>query len=143
MNYKDMDIKRSYISCGEDGIADALIIPALKCTNHYCRSVGYFSSGVFETIMDGIPTFVRNGGDIKMIASPKLNDEDIDAINLGYEEKVKKTVLMTKWKNLIRYGMARISLLKYMNTKSQHESICFRLWNAGVIYESKVTQGLN
>ena len=68
MNYKDMDIKRSYISCGEDGIADALIIPALKCTNHYCRSVGYFSSGVFETIMDGIPTFVRNGGDIKMIA---------------------------------------------------------------------------
>ena len=87
MNYKDMDIKRSYISCGEDGIADALIIPALKCTNHYCRSVGYFSSGVFETIMDGIPTFVRNGGDIKMIASPKLNDEDIDAINLGYEEK--------------------------------------------------------
>ncbi len=87
MNYKDMDIKRSYISCGEDGIADALIVPALKCTNHYCRSVGYFSSGVFDTIMDGIPTFVRNGGDIKMIASPKLNDEDIEAINLGYEEK--------------------------------------------------------
>lgn len=87
MNYKDMDIKRSYISCGEDGIADALIVPALKCTNHYYRSVGYFSSGVFDTIMDGIPTFVRNGGDIKMIASPKLNDEDIDAINLGYEER--------------------------------------------------------
>lgn len=87
MNYKDMDIKRSYISCGEDGIADALIVPALKCTNYYCRSVGYFSSGVFDTIMDGIPTFVRNGGVIKMIASPKLNDEDIEAINLGYEEK--------------------------------------------------------
>lgn len=87
MNYKEMDIKRSYISCGEDGIADALIIPALKCTMHYCRSVGYFSSGVFDTIMDGIPTFVRNGGDIRMIASPKLNNEDIDAINLGYEER--------------------------------------------------------
>lgn len=87
MNYKEMDIKRSYISCGEDGIADALIVPALKCTMHYCRSVGYFSSGVFDTIMDGIPTFVRNGGDIRMIASPKLNNEDIDAINLGYEER--------------------------------------------------------
>lgn len=87
MNYKDMDIKRSYISCGEDGIADALIVPALRCTAHYYRSVGYFSSGVFDTIMDGIPTFVRNGGDIKMIASPKLNNEDIEAINLGYEEK--------------------------------------------------------
>ena len=87
MNYKEMEIKRSYISCGEDGIADALIVPALKCTMHYCRSVGYFSSGVFEAIMDGIPTFVRNGGNIRMIASPKLNNEDIDAINLGYEER--------------------------------------------------------
>lgn len=87
MNYREMEIKRSYISCGEEGIADALIIPALKCTMHYCRSVGYFSSGVFDTIMDGIPTFVRNGGDIRMIASPKLNNEDIDAINLGYEER--------------------------------------------------------
>ncbi len=87
MNYKEMEIKRSYISCGEGGITDALIVPALKCTMHYCRSVGYFSSGVFETIMDGVPTFVRNGGDIRMIASPKLNSEDIDAINLGYEER--------------------------------------------------------
>lgn len=87
MNYKEMEIKRSYISYGADGIADALIVPALKCTMHYCRSVGYFSSGVFETIMDGVPTFVRNGGDIRMIASPKLNSEDIDAINLGYEER--------------------------------------------------------
>ena len=86
MNYKEMEIKRSYISCGEDGIADALIVPALKCTMHYCRSVGYFSSGVFETIMDGVPTFVRNGGDIRMIASSKLNSEDIDAINLGFDE---------------------------------------------------------
>lgn len=87
MNYQEMDIKRSYISCGEDGIADALIVPALKCTEHYCRSVGYFSSGVFDTIMDGIPIFVRNGGDIKLIASPKLSDEDVEAINLGYKEK--------------------------------------------------------
>lgn len=87
MNYQKMDIKRSYISCGEDGIANSLIVPALKCTEHYCRSVGYFSSGVFDTIMDGIPTFVRNGGDIRLIVSPRLKDEDIEAINLGYEEK--------------------------------------------------------
>lgn len=87
MNYKEMDIKRSYISCGEDGIADALIVPALKCTRNYCRSVGYFSSGVFDTIMDGIPAFVRNDGKIKMIASPKLSNDDIEAINMGYEER--------------------------------------------------------
>ncbi len=89
MNYRDLDIKRSYVSCDENGIANALIVPALKITRLYRRSVGYFSSGVFEAIMDGIPTFVRNEGKIQLIASPKLSDSDIDAINLGYEEKDK------------------------------------------------------
>ena len=87
MNYKDLEIKRSYISCGEDNIAKSLIIPALSCTKEYCRSVGYFSSSVFETIVDGIVSFVRNDGKIKLVASPRLSEEDIEAINMGYEER--------------------------------------------------------
>ncbi len=85
MSYRDMEINISYVSCTEEGIAKALIVPALKCTKLYKRSVGYFSSGVIETIIDGIPSFARNGGKIKLIASPFLSCEDIDAINLGYE----------------------------------------------------------
>lgn len=90
MNYKDLNIKVSYISCGDEGIANSLIVPALKCTKLYKRSVGYFSSGVIETIIDGIPAFVRNGGKIMLIASPKLTEADVEAISLGYEERERR-----------------------------------------------------
>ena len=90
MNYRDLNLKVSYVSCEDEGIANALIIPALRCTRLYKRSVGYFSSGVLDTIMSGISAFVRNGGHIKLIASPKLTDADIDAINLGYEGREKR-----------------------------------------------------
>lgn len=87
MSYKDIEIKRSYISYGNNNIANSLIKPALYHTKHYKRSVGFFSSNVFETILDGVIALVRNKGDIKLITSPKLSEKDIDAISLGYEQK--------------------------------------------------------
>ena len=87
MNFRDLEIKRSYISYGNDNIADSLVKPALALTKHYRRSVGFFSSSVFETIFDGVITLVRNKGDIRLITSPKLSENDIEAIALGYEQK--------------------------------------------------------
>lgn len=89
MNYKQMEISHSYISRGDNNIADSFLNPVLKCTKEYKRSVGFFSSSVFETIMDGIVVLARNGGKIKLIASPKLSESDIEAISLGYEQRKK------------------------------------------------------
>lgn len=87
MSLKDLDIKLSYISCGEENIAKSFLVPALKHTKRYRRSVGFFSSGVFGPIIDGIVALSRNGGKIELIASPRLNEEDINAINLGYQKR--------------------------------------------------------
>lgn len=87
MSLKDLDIKLSYISCGEENIAKSFLVPALKHTKRYRRSVGFFSSGVFGPIIDGIVALSRNGGKIELIASPQLSDEDINAINLGYKKR--------------------------------------------------------
>lgn len=87
MSFKDLDIQRSYKSCGDNAIADNFLIPTLKSTKTYKRSVGFFSSGVFSTVMDGIVGLVRNKGNIQLIASPMLSEEDINAINLGYEQR--------------------------------------------------------
>lgn len=87
MDYKHMSIEHSYISKGDNNIADSFLNPVLKCTKEYKRSVGFFSSGVFDTVMDGIIALARNNGRIKLIASPQLSEEDIEAINLGYEQK--------------------------------------------------------
>lgn len=89
MGLKDLDIKRSYISYGDDNIPKAFLVPALRCAKSYQRSVGFFSSSVFLPIMDGIVSMFRNGGKIQLIVSPQLSEEDIQAINLGYEKRDK------------------------------------------------------
>jgi len=89
MSFKDLDIKLSYISCGEENIAKSFLVPALKQTKRYRRSVGFFSSGVFGPIIDGIVALSRNGGTIELVASPKLNEDDIRAINLGYQHRAQ------------------------------------------------------
>ena len=90
MSYRDLKIEHSYISRGNNNIADSFLNPVLKCTKEYKRSVGFFSSGVLETITDGALSLARNGGSIKLIASPQLSEEDVEAINLGYEQKNQK-----------------------------------------------------
>lgn len=87
MNFKDMNIKRSYISCGKENIANSFLVPALKCTKTYKRSVGFFSSGVLEPIIDGVVSLARNKGTIQLIASPKLSEQDIEAISIGYDKR--------------------------------------------------------
>lgn len=85
ISYREMDIVQSYKSYGNNNIVDAFLNPILKCTKEYKRSVGFFSSGVLDTILDGIVTLARNGGTIRLVASPKLSEEDIKAIEEGYK----------------------------------------------------------
>lgn len=87
MSFKDLDIKLSYISCGEENIAKSFLIPILKQAKSYKRSVGFFSSGVFAPIIDGIVALARNAGKIELIASPQLSKDDIKAISLGYQKR--------------------------------------------------------
>lgn len=89
MRLKDLDIKRSYISYGDDNIVKSFLIPAMRCAKTYQRSVGFFSSSVFIPIMDGIVSMYRNGGKIQLIASPHLSEEDVQAIKIGYEKRDK------------------------------------------------------
>ena len=87
MGFRDLDIKKSYISCGEENIAKSFLVPTLKQARLYQRSVGFFSSSVFEPIIDGIVALARNDGRIQLIASPQLSEEDVNAINLGYQKR--------------------------------------------------------
>ena len=87
MDYKDLQIKKSYINQGSDNFVDCLLNPALKLAKSYRRSVGFFSSSVFKLIINSLPSFIRNGGKISLIVSPTLSEEDIAAIQLGYLRK--------------------------------------------------------
>ena len=114
MSYKDLDIKLSYISCGEDNIAESFLVPALKHTKLYRRSVGFFSSGVFGAIIDGIVVLSRNNGKIQLIASPRLQEDDIIAINLGYQKRdeiIKSAFSRDFLKEMEQFDDTRLQLL--------------------------------
>lgn len=96
MSLRDLPLRLSYKSKGRDNLLDNFLIPGLKESVVYKRSVGFFSSSVFEILDAGLTKFIENGGSIQIICSPKLSEKDIDAIKLGYELKnaaIKRAVI--------------------------------------------------
>ena len=87
MNFRDLEIRNSYINQGPNGLVEAFLNPTLRFTKEYKRSVGFFSSDGLIPLMDGLTVLARNKGRIKLIASPRLNEEDIEAIRQGYERR--------------------------------------------------------
>lgn len=86
MNYRDIPLKISYISSGDEAFSE-ILNPLLAYTKIYKRSVGFFNSSALNFIGDGIWEMARNGGKIYLATSPKLSDEDILAIQSGYEDR--------------------------------------------------------
>jgi superfamily II DNA or RNA helicase len=86
MSLQDIEIKQSYRS-GTDDIPKAFYIPLLGQAVSYKRAVGFFSSTVLSKIYTGISALANKGGTIQLVASPKLSDEDIEAIRSGYKRR--------------------------------------------------------
>ena len=87
MTFKEFAIEKSYINRGSNNFLDSLLKPALREAAYYRRSVGFFSSSVFSLLLNSLPSFIRNNGKIHLIVSPELSNDDIKAIQLGYENK--------------------------------------------------------
>ena len=92
MKFREMGFGNSYINQGSDSLVDAFLNPALKVTKEYKRSAGFFSSDGLIPIMDGLLAMARNGGHVKLIVSPRLNEEDIQAITAGYEQRQERVL---------------------------------------------------
>lgn len=84
MSLLDVNLKKEYRSPRDD-IVNEFYIPLLKESILYKRSVGFFSSSSLLEISYGITKLINNSGKIQLIVSPNLSEEDIDAINKGYE----------------------------------------------------------
>ena len=84
MSLLDVNLKKEYRSPRDD-VVNEFYIPLLKESTLYKRSVGFFSSSSLLEISYGITKLINNKGKIQLIVSPNLSEEDIDAINKGYE----------------------------------------------------------
>ena len=87
MGFKDIqNIQLSYNSLN-DRIVTNFYIPCLENAKSYKRAVGYFSSNILLEISKGLGAFVDNGGHMKLLVSPRLDEPDYIAIKNGYNEK--------------------------------------------------------
>lgn len=79
MNFKDLPIKPCYES-GVDDIIEDYYVPVLGSAVHYDRIAGFFSSTSMAVAARGIADFIVNGGRMRLITSPRLNEEDIEIL---------------------------------------------------------------
>ena len=86
MSLQDLDIKTEYRTLTRD-IAKGFYIPVLREAVSYKRAVGFFSSTVLGSIGEGLYYLYENGGHIQLIASPKLSEDDIEAMEKGYQQR--------------------------------------------------------
>lgn len=88
MNYRDLFIKKEYRS-NVDNIVKDFYLPTLSVTKYYDRAVGFFSSSSLAEIATGVASLAEKGGKIRIVASPRLSQEDIEAIKFGYKKREK------------------------------------------------------
>lgn len=84
MSFIDLDIRDEYRSL-TNNIIEEFYTPILSKSIIYQRAVGFFSSTALVELSKGITHLVKNGGKIQVVASPRLSEEDISAINKGIE----------------------------------------------------------
>lgn len=105
MTFRDIPLNISYISDGEESFSQ-ILNPLLACTKVYKRSVGFFSSSALNFIGDGVLEMARNGGKIFLATSPRLSEQDIQAIQAGYIDRDR---LRTAFVCEVRNALSEIS----------------------------------
>ncbi len=82
MGLRDVPLKSSYDS-GTNDILQEFYIPALSQSVEYDRIAGFFSSTALAVAAKGVAPFLRNGGRMRLVCSPRLRRNDVEAIQRG------------------------------------------------------------
>lgn len=95
MGLLDLSLKYTYRSDNEklyEDFYEKCLIESIQ----YDRAAGYFTSNSLKLIAKGLEYFLHRGGNIRIIANPYLDREDLEAITLGYgakEEIIERKLL--------------------------------------------------
>ncbi len=69
------------------GLVDEFYVPCLTESREYLRAAGYFTSRSLALVAAGLPAFIANGGYVRLVVSPQLEQADVDAMKSGYLER--------------------------------------------------------
>lgn len=142
MSLKDIDFQREYRSL-RINVCKQFYIPALKEAVSYKRSVGYFSSSALVEISIGLEQLVKNGGRMQLIVSPNLSEQDLKAIDEGYEKRkeiieqsllreLDKVVLLKPFEEKSMAYLAKLIELEVLDIKI---AVLSEYHNTGIYHE--------
>jgi superfamily II DNA or RNA helicase len=83
---KDFKFKAVYRT-EDDNLLEDFYIPALSRSRSYDRGVGYFSSAMLSYAAQGLTTFIKNDGIMRLIIGGEVTAEEADAIQTGYDQR--------------------------------------------------------
>ncbi|MGO2118256.1 MAG: DEAD/DEAH box helicase family protein [Fusobacterium sp.] len=116
MSLREVVIKPEYRTLSDNMITE-FYIPLLKESIIYKRAVGFFSASSLIEISKGIGELVKNNGKIQIVASPRLQERDVEAIKEGYElrDTIIERILIDELQDPIdKYDKKRLNLLAYL-----------------------------
>ena len=83
MSLRDLSLERAYdTGSSETDVLNRFYIPVLASARSYDRITGYFSSASLALAARGIAGLIKNGGLIRILASPSLPAADAEVLNL-------------------------------------------------------------
>jgi superfamily II DNA or RNA helicase len=82
--FRALAVSHRYRSCRNDVVRE-FYTPVLSAAISYSRAVGYFTSTSMALYARGIEDFASRRGQMRLIACPHLNEDDITDIDRGYE----------------------------------------------------------
>ncbi|MBD3754140.1 MAG: DEAD/DEAH box helicase family protein [Gammaproteobacteria bacterium] len=83
---RDLSYKGVYKS-DLDNILEDFYFPTLSVANRYDRAVGFFSASTISYAAQALSVFVKHGGQIRLILGAFSDQEDLEAVKQGYQEK--------------------------------------------------------
>lgn len=116
MALRDVGIGDSYRTGSQNLVRD-FYRPCLGAATRYDRAVGYFTSTSLAAAAGGLRPFLnRPDSRMRLIASPALTDEDVDAIESGYDmrEVVADAVDRELSRDVPDTGSQRLQLLTWL-----------------------------
>lgn len=81
-------------------LLDDFFNPVLKEAISYDRGVGFFTSGWLTATAKGIIPLIENGGKIRFITSPILDERDYESMRLGDKAKIDQVIYSALERNI-------------------------------------------
>lgn len=85
----ELSILPEYRSDDSLALIEDFYTPCLEKSVLYRRAVGYFTSHGIALAARGVNALIKNGGSMRLVASPHLSEQDRQAIESGYKSRDK------------------------------------------------------